>query len=67
LKALIKLHKENKPIRHIISWCNSPAYKIGKYITQALQQALYLPNTFNIKNSINLTQEIDNLNMDYNS
>jgi hypothetical protein len=50
LKALIKLHKENKPIWPIISWCNSPAYKISKYIIQMLQKVLNLPNTFNIKN-----------------
>jgi hypothetical protein len=70
LKALIKLHKENKPIRLIISSCNSPAYKISKYITQTLQQVLNLPNTYNvknIKNSIKLTQEIDNLNIDHNT
>jgi hypothetical protein len=67
LKALIKLHKENNPIRPIISWCNSLAYKISKHITQMLQQVLNLPNTFNIKNSIKLTQEIDNLNTNYNT
>jgi hypothetical protein len=64
LESINKIRK-NKPI--IISWCNSPAYKINKYITQTLQQVLNLPNTFNIKNSIKLTQEIDNLNIDHNT
>jgi hypothetical protein len=67
LKILIKLHKENKPIRPNICWCSSPAYKTSKYITQTLHQVLNLSNTFNIKNSVNLTQEIDDLNIDHNS
>lgn len=67
LKVLDKLHKENKPIRLIINWCNFPAYKITKYITQVLKQVLKLPNIFNLNNSLHLTNEIDNLNFDHNT
>ena len=30
--GLIKLHKDNHPIRPIISFCNSPTYNLSKFL-----------------------------------
>jgi hypothetical protein len=50
LYGTIKLHEQSKPIRPIVNWKNSPAYKIAKNFNKILQNILQLPHTFNVKN-----------------
>jgi hypothetical protein len=33
IKGLIKLHKQNQPIRPVVDWQNAPAYKLAKLFT----------------------------------
>jgi hypothetical protein len=40
LYGTIKLHKQSKPIRPIVNWKNSPAYKIAKYLNKILQDTV---------------------------
>jgi len=58
MKALPKIHKTNSPIRLIISWQSSPAYKLAKLLSKLLQFHIPSPNAFSIKNSVQL---MDNL------
>jgi hypothetical protein len=55
---MIKIHKTGAPIRPVINWRNAPAYKLAKMLTKKLQMHIPLPFTFNIKNSIQLMDEI---------
>ena len=60
IRGLIKIHKAEAPIRPIVNWENSPAYKVAKMLTNKLHTYAPLPYTYNIKNSqlINDLQEI---------
>jgi hypothetical protein len=59
IQGTIKLHKEQKLIRLIVSWKDIPGYKLGKHITTQLSTTLQLPSTYNIQNSISLNQIIE--------
>jgi hypothetical protein len=60
IRALIKLHKPNAPIRPIVNWQHAPAYKLARYISDKLKAILELPYTFNIKNSQQLINDLCN-------
>jgi hypothetical protein len=51
----IKLHKQAKPIRPIVNWIDSPAYKIAKHLSTFLTDTLQLPNAFNVQNTSNIS------------
>jgi len=59
VKGLIKLHKPDKPIRPVVNWKNAPAYRLSKLFTEKIHRLIPLPNTFNIKNTQNLIQNLD--------
>jgi hypothetical protein len=61
IRGLIKIHKPEAPIQPIINWQQPPAYKLAKLLSDRLRQELQLPYTFNIKNSIQLMTEIQNI------
>jgi hypothetical protein len=42
LRATIKLHKPNTPIRPLINWKNVPTYELAKHLTQTLPNYLHL-------------------------
>jgi sugar (pentulose or hexulose) kinase len=49
MHGTIKLHKEHKPIRPIVSWRNSPGYKLAKYIATQLSEKIQLPYIYNVE------------------
>jgi hypothetical protein len=63
----IKLHKEHKPIRPIANWKDSPGYKLAKYLAAQLSQKLQLPYVYNVKDSIKLIHNLENLQIDGNT
>ena len=56
--GLIKVHKQENPIRPIVNWTNAPAYKTVKHFTTALNKAISLPYAFNIMNSMQLINDL---------
>jgi hypothetical protein len=64
LHATVKLHKHNTPIRPIINWINAPAYKLAKFLATILQKHLQLPYTYNVKNTIHLTSDLQTIEID---
>jgi hypothetical protein len=60
----IKLHKEHKPIQPIVNWRDSPGYKLAKYIATQLTEKLQLPYVYNVKDSIKLIHNLENLQID---
>jgi hypothetical protein len=54
IKGLIKVHKPDQPIRPIVNWCQTPAYKL---FTNNINHTTPLPNSFNIINTKELTQD----------
>jgi predicted O-linked N-acetylglucosamine transferase (SPINDLY family) len=43
IRGLPKVHKENCPIRPIIDWQNTPAYKLAKLLNKLIQSHMPLP------------------------
>ena len=53
IRGLIKIHKEDSPIRPIVHWKNTPAYKLAKMVSKKkLEIYTPLPYTFNVKNTV---------------
>jgi sugar (pentulose or hexulose) kinase len=58
LHGTIKLHKEDKPIRPIVNWKNSPGYKLAVHLAKILKQTIQLPNAFNVQNTETLMHNL---------
>jgi hypothetical protein len=43
IRGLIKIHKQEAPIRPVVNWTNAPAYKVAKLLTKTLQAHIPLP------------------------
>jgi hypothetical protein len=54
LKARLKIHKEDNPIRPVVNNINALSYKLAKYIHEKLQDLTNLPNIYTSSNSIDL-------------
>jgi hypothetical protein len=63
----IKLHKDNRPIRPIITWENAPSYELAKQLFRILNNYLQLPYTYNIQNSIHLMTDLQTVNINKNT
>jgi hypothetical protein len=58
IRGLIKIHKQEAPIRPIVNWINAPAYKLAKLLTKTLQTHVPLPHCFNVKNTVQLIEDL---------
>ena len=66
IRGMIKIDKTGAPIRPVINWRNVPAYKLAKMLTKKLQMHIPLLFTFNVKNSVQLMDEILSIPFDPN-
>jgi hypothetical protein len=64
--ATIKLHKQNTPIRPIINWKHAFAYELAKYLKQILYNHLHLPYVYNIRHSVHLITDLQNIEISDN-
>ena len=58
IRGLVKIHKEGVLISPIINWRNPPAYKLAKMLLKKLQAYIPLPYTFNVKNTVQLMNDL---------
>jgi hypothetical protein len=63
LNALIKLHKENLPIRPVVNYKNAPTYYTAKFLAKWLKQNLDLPYKYNINSTIHCAESLKKLNI----
>ena len=66
-KELIKIHKIDHPIRPIVNWRNSAAYKLAKLFNNKLSELSPLPFLSNIKNTTHLTKSLKEILLNANS
>jgi len=52
LNAYVKTHKESMPIRPVVNNTQAPSHRIAKFINTKLQNLELLPNTYNIKKTL---------------
>jgi hypothetical protein len=67
MKGLVKLHQIHAPIRRIVNARNTPSYNLGKFISKFLHDVLELPYSYNVKNSIQLINDLSNVQVDTNA
>ena len=58
LYGLPKVHKENYPIRPILSACNTPGYGLAKYLVPIISPVT--TNSYTVKDSFSFAKEISN-------
>jgi len=58
IKGLIKIHRQEHPMRTVVNWRNSPAYKLAGLFTQKIKRLTPLPNTHNISNTTDLINKL---------
>jgi hypothetical protein len=63
LNALIKLRKDNVPIRRVVSNIYAPTYKLANFFRKWLSETLELPSTYTVYNSMQLAQDLHNLEL----
>jgi len=65
IRGLVKLYKEDAPIRPITNWRNAPSYKLAKMLTKKLHTYIPIPYNFNIKNTVQLMTDLTDLPYDH--
>jgi len=66
MRGLVKLHKEDTPIRPIINWRNAPGYKLAKMLAGKLTLKIPLPSAYNVTNTVQLTNDVIDIPYDHN-
>ena len=66
LYGLVKTHKENNPMRPVISTINTVSYKLSKWLVNLLSPMLGNISKSHIKNNIHFTEILNSLNLNYN-
>lgn len=66
LYSLIKLHKNNLPIRPVVSYVTAPTVKLSNKLIPLLTQYCNFKPKFRIKNSLELIQNIELVNIPKN-
>ncbi|KAI5631461.1 reverse transcriptase (RNA-dependent DNA polymerase) domain-containing protein [Phthorimaea operculella] len=61
LHGYYKLHKEDQPIRPVVSYTGAPAYKLAKLANHLYKKLTKFKPTHTVENSIDLIQKIDNI------
>jgi hypothetical protein len=64
--GLIRIQKENCPIRAAVNWQSAPAYKIAKLLTKKPQLYFPLQYAFNVKNSTQFLNYFSEIPFDTN-
>lgn len=67
LKCQIKLHKENKPVRPIVSFIGAPSYKLSKMMSKTLKEKYEFKEIHSIKNSKELIEKLKNVDINKNT
>jgi hypothetical protein len=63
LKAKIKIHKPDAPIRPVINSIYAPTHKLAKYIHQKLHDLINLKYEYNIINTRHFADNIEKLKL----
>lgn len=63
--GLPKVHKQNVPLRPIVSCMKSPLYNLSKFLAEPISKIIN-KNPFYIKNSFDLKTNLDNIQIEKN-
>ena len=66
-RCLLKLHKEGKPLRPIVSFINSPSYGIAKEISKQLRKLYEMEISHSIKNAKCVIEKLKGIDINNNT
>ena len=66
-KSQVKIHKEGKPIRPIVSFINAPIYKLSKEVSRVLKEKYEFGTKYNIENNVKLIEKLENIRINVNT
>ena len=66
MRGLVKLHKEDTPIRPILTCRNAPQYKLAQMLVRKLTSYIPLPFVNNVKNTVQLMNDPTVIPYDHN-
>ena len=61
--GLLKTHKQDLPIRPIISGISSPVQKLSKYLASILTMAMDSENEYNVKDTFEFAEHMNNMTL----
>ena len=61
MRGLVKVHKEDLPIRPIVNYPSAPPYKLAKMFSEKLKTYIPLPYVYNVQNSIQLMRDLSDI------
>lgn len=67
LYGLIKLHKDNNPIRPVVSYINCPVRKIAIKLNTIFKKVTNFKSKYSVKNSLELTKKLANVKLKNNT
>jgi hypothetical protein len=62
INALLKLHKDDEPIKPLVNNMHAPTYKLAKFLKKWLSETLQLSNRFISHNSTQLADDLHSIN-----
>jgi len=66
IRSLIKMHMADSPIQSSVNWKHAPVYKLARMLASNLDTFIPIPHTFNIKNTIQLMNDLLDIQFDHN-
>lgn len=67
LYGMPKLHKDNVPMRPVVSYINAPSYKLCKDLASNLPKVINCTSPYSVKNSLELVETLKLKNLPNNS
>ena len=67
LYGLPKIHKEDIPIRPVVSFVDSPVYRLSSWLNDTLREVTGFKNQFSIKNSIDFANYLNQVTIPDNA
>lgn len=58
LQVRIKTHKDQYPVRPVVSNINTPTYRTATFFNRKILELIQLPNTYNVHNSIQVANNL---------
>jgi hypothetical protein len=66
IRGLVKIHKEDAPIRPIVNWKNAPVYKLARALVEKLKTHIPLLYAFNMTNTTQIINDLKDILFDQN-
>jgi hypothetical protein len=61
LSGLVKVHKQDLPVKPVVNYRSAPSYRLAKMLSEKLMTYIPLPYIYNIQNSVQLMKDLSDI------